>query len=119
MGPEEWRDLGGDRPTETTVLRIERDAAVARADHAEAQAYDLRLALAREILDAFGVPYGTEDVRDAARRIVGDLGKTRGRLAQALARAETAERDLHALRAGVAEGRATMDRLALLLLGDE
>ncbi len=88
MGPEEWRDLGGDdasRPTETKALRIERDAAVARANRAEAQAYDLRLALAREI----------ERERDAA-----------------IARAEAAERDLRALRASVSEGRAIMDRLA-------
>lgn len=90
MGPEEWRDLGGDeasRPTETTVLRIEHDAAVARANRAEAQAYDLRLALAREILDVFGVPYGTEDVRDAARRIVGERDTLAAALAEVRERA--------------------------------
>lgn len=54
---------------ENAALIYARDAATARAYTAEARAVELRLSLARELLEVLGVPHGTEDVRDAARRI--------------------------------------------------
>lgn len=61
----------------------EHDARV-RAEveaRADGRAYDLRLALARDVLDILGVPHSTEDVRDSARRVVAE----RDTLALALA----------------------------------